>query len=180
LRCGAEFPNAPKPVLAAEEELWMRTQAILITTALLCAVLFGAEGRLSPRFRTVYILGMASGRDQYLANRLTSGRVLWVVLEPGSADAVLTETLDDMFWTWLTRTYPPPAGATRPPGNESVGFRREIQSNQTHSGMVFLVDPRSKLILWSTYEPAKNSSPAELDHAAERIANQLKASLSRK
>jgi hypothetical protein len=158
----------------------MRTQAILITTSLLSAALFGAEGRLSPRFRTVYILGMASGRDQYLANRLTSARVMWVVLEPTSADAVLTETLDDTFWTWLTHTYPPPASASRPPGNEGVGALRGSQLNQTQGGTVFLVDPRSKVILWSTYEPAKNSSPGELDHAAERIGNQLKASLSRK
>jgi hypothetical protein len=30
-------------------------------------------------------------------------------------------------------------------------------------------------VLWSTYEMPKNASPAELDHAASRITNQLRS-----
>ena len=41
--------------------------------------------------------------------------------------------------------------------------------------MVFLVDPRRRVVLWSAWENPKNPSAIELEHSAERIANQLKA-----
>jgi hypothetical protein len=139
--------------------------------------MFGAEAALSPRFRTVYILDMPNGLEQYLASRLTSGRVLWVVLEPASADAVLTDRLDDTFWTWLARCYPPPAGASR---STDTASRRESQAAAKHSGTVFLVDPRSRVVLWSTYDRARSEAPDEMDRTAARIANQLKASFTKK
>jgi hypothetical protein len=152
---------------------------VIAVVALLCASLSGQNVRLSPRFRTVYILGMANALDQYLASRLTSTRVLWVVLEPPSADAVLTDTLDDAFWTWLTRTYPPAAGASTSTANPSTAFRRDTATSP-HRGMVFLVDPRSRVVMWSAYQLPKSSAPSEMDHAASQITNQLKAALGRK
>ncbi len=83
----------------------MRTR-LLTLIAVLCTLQFADDNRLSPRFRTVYIMPMTNSLDEHLASRLTSNRVLWVVLEPASADAVLTNTLDDNFWTWLARNYP--------------------------------------------------------------------------
>ena len=75
--------------------------------------MIAADARLSPNFSTVYILEMSNGLDQHLANRLTGERVMWVVLEPKRADAVLTESLDESFWTWLARTYPARSRCTR-------------------------------------------------------------------
>src|SRR5215471_20449285 len=87
----------------------MRIQLALLTAAL-CSLFAGDETRLSPRFQTVYILEMTNAFDQHLASRLTNSRVLWVVLDPASADAVMTETLDDAFVTWMQSTYPPAPG----------------------------------------------------------------------
>ena len=161
----------------------MRIHPLLPIATLLCVNLIGAEGRLSPRFRTVYILEMANGLDQHLANRLTVNRALWVVLEPSSADAVLTPTLDDSFWTWLSANFPAAAGA-RPngsgPAGSGPGSRREAKENAKQPGMVFLVDPRSRVVLWSAWEIPKRSTPLELDHTAERIATQLKAAFEKK
>jgi len=151
---------------------------VFAATALLCASLFGANAQISPRFRTVYILGMANSLDQYLASRLTSGRVLWVVLEPPSADAVFTDTLDDAFWTWLARTYPPAAGASTSAANRDT-LRRDTPTNP-HRGMVFLVDPRSRVVIWSAYQLPKSSAPSEMDRAATQITNQLKAAFGKK
>src|SRR5678809_764458 len=41
--------------------------------------------------KTVYLLPMAGGLDQYLALQLTSGGVLQVVTDPKKADAILTD-----------------------------------------------------------------------------------------
>src|SRR5450631_715542 len=55
--------------------------------------------------KTVYLLSMANGMDQYLAGRLTAGSVIQVVTDPHKADAVFTDhvgeafekSLDDLF-----------------------------------------------------------------------------------
>lgn len=58
--------------------------------------------------QAIYILPMASGMDQYLANRLTQEGVLRVVTNPKQADAILTETLGAGFEEKMTELYPPP------------------------------------------------------------------------
>ena len=167
----------------------MKIQTLIpIAALLLCAPLVAVDGKLSPRFRTVYILEMANGLDQHLSNRLTSGRVMWVVLEPTSADAVFTESLDDAFWSWLSRTYPRTGGAAAKtagangtetdlaaPEDRGPRVDKPAGVNFKRMGMVFLVDPRTRVVLWSAWENPKNPSAVELGHSAERIANQLKA-----
>jgi hypothetical protein len=139
---------------------------------LFCTLAFAEQYHLSPRFRTVYILSMSNSLDQHLASRLTSNHVLWVVLEPAKADAVLTDSLDDTFWAWLTRTYAPAASTS---STTQTSSNRSDSPTTRRRGTIFLVDPRSRVVLWSIYEPARNESPSELDRAASRISNQLHA-----
>jgi hypothetical protein len=47
-------------------------------------------------------------------------------------------------------------------------------------GTMFLVDVKSRDVLWSVFEKPKNSNPRELDHTAERVVKQLKEDLSPK
>jgi hypothetical protein len=120
---------------------------------------------------------MSNGFDQHLASRLTSSHVLWVVLEPANADAVLTDALDTAFWSWMLQTYP-----ARPGGTEATALRPDKRlppPAAAHRGPVFLVDPRARLVLWSTYESPRDASPAELDRAATRITKQLKTAVER-
>lgn len=153
----------------------MKASAIFLFV-LCCGSMFGDGYHLSPRFQTVYILSMNNSLDQHLASRLTSNRVLWVVLDPGSADTVLTDNVDDTFWSWLARTYP---GSTVP--NNYGGLTRTSDTAAAkHRGTIFLIDPRRRLILWSVYELPKNGSPAELDRSAARITAQLKAAFGKK
>ena len=56
--------------------------------------------------RTVYLLPMASGMDQYLASQLTREHVLHVVTDPTKADAVLTDHLGAAFEASLKEAYP--------------------------------------------------------------------------
>jgi hypothetical protein len=163
----------------------MRTPGITLATlfcasiaTLLCASDFADETHLSPRFRTVYIMAMSNSLDQHLASRLSSGHILWVVLEPSSADAVLTDSLDDAFWTWLQRNYPASNsgdGADRPRTS-----RHDVPPGGPFRGTIFLVDPRKRLVLWSAYEFPRDASPSGLDRTATRLTNQLKGALGRK
>jgi hypothetical protein len=145
----------------------------------LCVFLYGQEARLSPRFQTVYILEMANSFDQHLASRLTAGRVLWVVLDPKSADAVITESLDENFVSWMQRTYPPAAGASTNDASGSL-IPRSAGIRERSRGTVFLVDPRKRIVLWSACELRKDASTIEADRAAMRLANGLKTAFGRK
>jgi len=146
------------------------------------------QSQLSPRFQTVFILSMANSLDQHLASRLTSNRILWVVLQPANADAVLTDSLDEDFWAWLDRNYAvpaTPAAAAGDPAGAAAGDREPANRAgylpaSKHRGTIFLVDPRKRVVLWSTYELPRDSSPASLDRSASRICTQLRTAFGKK
>jgi hypothetical protein len=154
----------------------MRIPTVLLTTmTVVCSAAFADDVRPAQRLRTVYILEMVSGLDQHLADRLTRTKALGVVLDPARADAVLTDTLDDAFWNWLARCYPQPNRASRSASKPGAG-----PNSPSRPGNVFLVDPRTRTILWSTYERLPSADPDQLDRSASRIASRLKASLTSK
>jgi hypothetical protein len=157
----------------------MKNHAI-VWIAVLCASLYGDDTRLSPRFRTVFILEMSNSFDQFLANRLTSTHVLWVVSDPKSADAVLTEAVDEPFWTWVQHAYSGTPDTSAGDGGRPIGPTRTSVSSTSNRGTVFLVDPRRRVVLWSAWELPRNSSPAESDRSAMRVTNQLKTAFGRK
>jgi hypothetical protein len=157
-----------------------RIYALVLTAALLCAPVLATDARLSPRFHTVYILEMSNGLDQHLANRPTGERVLWVVPEPSHTDAILTEPLDESFWTWLAKTYPPVPGTALPPGGHGSASRRMPLSNSRHPGMVFLVDPRAKVVLWSAWDQPRSPTPDDLGAQRRAHYQPLKAALGKK
>ena len=149
-------------------------RAILATVVLLSAV-FGRDFHLQLKTRTVYIVPMANSLDRHLASRLTSAGVLWVVLDPGHADAVLTDHVDEGFWLWSTALYGS-AKATNVSLNDNH-FKFEHPRVGENRGTIFLVDPRTGLVLWSIYEKTQTTSPNGLDQVAERVAKNLKKSL---
>ena len=67
---------------------------LLFGLALLCVPAQADDYRDLKQVKTVYILGMVNGLDQFLANRLTNSGAIWVVLDPVNADAILTDRLD--------------------------------------------------------------------------------------
>ena len=155
----------------------MKTSSIVLITVLLSGVLSGADFHLQLKTRTVYIVPMANGLDRHLASRLTSFGVVWVVLDPESADAVLTDRLDEAFWAGSNARY---KAASKPPNailNDEDRARYERPRIGVYRGTVFLVDPRAGLVLWSIYEPTPDTSPNALDQAAVRVAMNLLKSL---
>jgi len=121
----------------------------------------------------VYVVAMANELDQYLASRLTSSDVLRVVLDSTKADVVFTDKLDGAFWAWLAMTYPIPGK----PSDSKFTSKTQAVSGKADQGTVFLVDPKARVVLWSTYDKVRSASPDELDRAAARIVKHLKTSL---
>jgi len=145
------------------------------------------------RVSSVYILPMSSGMDQFLANRLTTMGVFQVVTDPQKADAVITDRIGEPFQTKLDEVYPPPA-PPKPVKDEksakdekkdhkdelSAGAMTRVSSFNTGKGNFFIVDRRSRNVLWSIYERPKDSTPNELTKTAEKVVKRLKIDLGEK
>ena len=65
--------------------------SIKLVLALLVSCAAALSGAELGAVHTVYVLPMAHGLEQYLANALTSEHVFVIVTDPKMADAVLTD-----------------------------------------------------------------------------------------
>jgi hypothetical protein len=76
-----------------------------------------------------------------------------------------------------------PAGPANPfltePENKvaPVGLTSSFARNK---GVIFLVDAKSRQVLWSTFEPSRSAAIKELDRTASGIVNRLKKDMKRK
>ncbi|HEY1242121.1 MAG TPA: hypothetical protein VGF16_16270 [Bryobacteraceae bacterium] len=141
---------------------------------------------------SVYLLPMAHGMDQHLANRLTQEHVFQVVTTLKSADAVFTDRIGEAFESELAEArgnadaVKPPAEANKSPeppeGNSSAPLPPPGPKSTfgQGKGTVFLVDPKSHRVLWSAYRPAKSSSSDDLNRTASDIVSRLERDLKTK
>jgi hypothetical protein len=146
---------------------------------------------------TVYVLKMAKGLDQFLANRLASDHVFQIVTDPKLANAVFTEDIGEGFQMKLEELFPTPekekpAPAPKPEktGDEANALLgdtvNKLSSPASNSsfgrakGTVFLVDAKSRQVVWSAYQPAKGLTPKEMDRTATDIVNRIKKDLNPK
>ena len=96
--------------------------------------------------RTVYLLPMSGGLDQYLAAQLTHDHVLQVVADPKLADAVLTDHLGEAFEQTMAKLHPRDDEEDAPE-NEHRPFH-----SSGSKGTLFLVDTKSRQVIWSDFE----------------------------
>ena len=168
---------------------------------------------------TVYLVKMAKGLDQFLANRLTTGHIFQIVTDPKLADAVFTDQIGEGFQMKLEEIFPTPeedtpptpptpaatpapaappaspAKPVRPPkpakneeeSNPMLGDTVNKLSSPSASssfgrakGTVFLVDVKSRQVVWSVYQPAKTGTPKEMDRTANDIVSRIKKDLNPK
>ena len=163
-----------------------------------------AEGL--PGVRTVYLMRMANGFDQYLANRLTNMHVFEVVADPKKADAIFTDRLGEAFESRLDELYPPPKPPAAETGDDTETKDKDQEGDKdtdkdknkdssktatepAHAvssgfgrgkGTVFLVDAKSRHVLWSLYEKPKGIAPEQWDRTASRLVEKLKKDLTGK
>ena len=124
--------------------------------------------------KTVYVLPMAGGLDQYLALRLTSEGVLQVVTDPQKADAILTDGIGARLEASLTELYGAPVNKEKSEKAATEEFAHPTMQPLSRSrGLIFLVNRATRDVVWSTFERPKNAQPEELKHAAEKIVERL-------
>ena len=147
--------------------------------------------------KTVYLLPMSHGMDQYLANRLTRGGVVQVATDASQADALLTDHLGAAFEASIKELYPEPKPVVVPaktddeqkeasepeaeakpdqPGMKSSGAERPSVSTRNR-GMVFLVKRGTGEVLWSAYHEPSIRRPKDLNRTAGKIAEALKKAM---
>ena len=145
--------------------------------------------------KAVYLLPMAHGMDQYLANHLAKAGTYQVVTDPLRADAVFTDRVGETFESRLKELYPPPkpveekkkeapkaptAGSGSAPGEVSgdAGAPPPRSSSFSSSkGNLFLVDVKSRTVLWSIHARPKSNTPEKLNQTAEYIVESLNETL---
>ena len=168
-----------------------------LSCLLLCSGALACAGDLS-NAKTVYVLSMPRGMDQYLANSLTNSHILQVVTDPKRADVFLTDRVGDSLQSQLDVIFPPPepqpdkaaaaakteADAQAATGNPMFGTPVNKLSNPAlvstfarNKGTIFLVDAKSREILWSVYDPPKSYDSKHLDRTANDIVSRLKKDL---
>ena len=158
----------------------------MIATA--CVTAAPADG-----MKSVYIMPMSNGLDQFLANRLTGSDGFQVVTDAKMANAVFTDKLGESFERRLTdlMTPPPPkkeakkadakktdeASAADTKGEETKvegAMPARVSTFGGGKGTVFLVEVGSRRVLWSTFASPRDNSPKQMDKVATLIVNRLR------
>jgi hypothetical protein len=164
-----------------------------------CGALWGAD---LTEIHSVYVMPMNRGLDQYLANRLTNQHLFQVVTDPKLADAIFTDRIGENFQTQLENIFPPTktaeedqpaekkdsksddAPASRNPMlGETVNRLENPALSSTFGrgkGNIFLVNARSREVIWSTFDPSKGTLNHEMDRTASDIVSRLRKDLALK
>ena len=135
--------------------------------------------------QTVYLLQMGFGLDQYLANHLASAGVFTVVTDHKQADAVFTDAIGTALETKLVEmaeaSKPEPTDEEKEKDKGKDRDKAKIEAYRLPAsqfgrgkGNVFLVDLKSRRVLWSIYSRPKQYVPDELDKLAGTIVERLK------
>src|SRR5215469_16069149 len=149
----APAPHAPAPVAPAPAAPAQLTQASATQVSTV---------------RSVYILPMAGGLDQYLAEHLTQTGAMQVVTDPKAADSFLTDHLGEPFEQKIAEFHQPADAAKNSNNAVHPSFR-----STNSKGTVFLVDAKSQKVLWSDYEKPGPHDSATLNHVAARIVQKM-------
>lgn len=167
----------------------MKAILFFLAAALALAQTPAAESAGQAGVRNVYLLPMPNGLEQFIANQLTSRGLMTVVTDPNLADALFTDTVGQAFEKRYLELYPPatPPKEAEEEEEKAESKRRTISASldvkdakveRTSSfgrgkGTIFLVDRRTKTVLWSAYVRPKTSLPKDLDRAAKTIADRI-------
>jgi hypothetical protein len=159
------------------------------------------------QIQSVYILPMRGGMDQYLANRITREGLFVVVADPQRADAIVTDRLGEPLERKLDELYPPPkpvkvekkeAADKDSADKDKAAAAKDSSDSQPNDdlsamaatagfdhpstfgrgkGTIFVVDRRSRAVLWSTYDRPHDMRADTLDKNADQIVRRLKRDL---
>ena len=123
--------------------------------------------------KTVYLLPMSSGFDQYLAIRLVRDGAMQVVTDPKKADAVFTDRIGANFEKSMQQLYAPPVKTDGKLGEDDQFSRPAMQPLSRGRGSLFLVDRESHVVLWSTFARSKTTTAVDLNDLAAKVVQDL-------
>ena len=147
---------------------WM----FLPLTAVLLAT--GAPDPQLTEIHSVYLLPMSGNLDQFLAVRLNASKIFLVVTDPKKADAVFTERIGPNFEDALKELYASDLKDTDSKDKKSDDFSRPtMKPLSSGKGSLFLVDRKSKNVVWSFYEKPKSTRADDISQLAQKIGNKL-------
>ncbi|MBY0508243.1 MAG: hypothetical protein K2X03_30290 [Bryobacteraceae bacterium] len=127
--------------------------------------------------QSIYIMPMSGGYHQHLANRLIPLGLFQLVADPNRADAILTDRLGEGLEARLDGYDAASRKRDEPVKGESQTVLAERPVTSTLSGgkgTLFLVDRKSRRLLWSIFEKPKNTTAKELNRSAGRVAGHVK------
>jgi hypothetical protein len=134
----------------------------------------GAFAQLA-NVRSVYILPMAGGLDQYLASGLTREHILRVVTDPKEADALITDRLGEAFEQRMAEIHPPVKAEKDDAKTAGEGQTHNAFRTTAARGTIFLVDAKTGAVLWSDHEkPPHDTTDQSMNRQAERIVKKLR------
>jgi hypothetical protein len=148
-------------------------QRWLILTLTCLGTAYGAE---LGEIKTVYLLPMSRGLDQFLAERLTSQQVLQVVTDPKKADAIFTDRVGANFEQSIEELYDAKKEEVKSSDKveDLVTYQRPaMQPLSRGKGNIFLVDRESKSVLWSTFVEPKTSNSKDMNQIADQVSDKL-------
>jgi hypothetical protein len=174
----------------------LRTFATAVAS--MCFLASAAVHPELPEVKTVYLLPMSNGLDQYMANWLTRTGRFEVVTDPAKAEAVFTDRLGTAFEEKWKELYPPPEPPKPEPAKDDNDAKNvdekkasgppdileaagspvvRISSFSRSKGNIFLVSRKSGSVIWSFYSIPKDMRSKSLDENAGRIIGRLRDDL---
>lgn len=161
----------------------------MVRLALLTAfsAAFAANADLS-QVQSIYMLPMGNGLDQYIADGLTSRHLYQVVTDPKRADAVFTDQIGPGLEQRLLELYPPEpkeepkkdedksketSALPGLSGERKYDGSKPLSTFSRGKGNVFLVELKSRRVIWSVYIRSKRSLPEDMHLTGRRIVEAL-------
>lgn len=143
-----------------------------------CGLLSGAQLK---DVKTVYFYPMPGGLDQLLAGQIVAEHVYQVVPDPKLADAVFTDQLSDGFLYKLAHIDKPKQVAKMSGSMSSMAASEDdAPHGSTFSrakGTIFLVDVKSRQVLWTAFEKPGSTSSPELYKVAQKLVKRLELAI---
>jgi hypothetical protein len=131
--------------------------------------------------QSVYIMPMSGGYHQHLANHLIRLGLFQLVADPHHADAILTDRLGeglearlDLYDNASKRRDAEENKGEEGSKTVTLAERPVTTSLSGGKGTLFLIDRKSRRLLWSTFAQPKNMTAKELNRAAGKVANRVK------
>ena len=167
--------------------------ALLSVVSLAALPLAGADWERLGRVQKVYLWPMSDSLDQFLAEQVATEGVFDVVVDPKRAQAILTDRISSKFLEGMEELFPTPEEIAEAeprkkkrkkltiqgqfPRGPIASERSPIYSASRAEGAVFLVDVRTREVLWSTFLKGYDTTPKAMHRQARMVVMRLKKQL---